>query len=96
MNKIFKEIVLSVWEDLGTAPKRTIAETTALSIIEMDWDNILKARLLRHMGSLGWTLNSLAKEGYGYNTGGDKHSDRDNAGLLNEHNKKAVWVFDYE
>jgi len=84
---------LLAWQNVGTSTRMTIQEElTRIFLKEVKCSDEKKIKLMaRAIGRMGWHLNTLSKKGYGYNSAGDKHIE-DNAGKLNEFNKRGVWV----
>lgn len=92
-NKVMKNLTLSSWKKLGVAPRGKIAEDVALQILRSSYCETNKVSLLGKLTTVGFYLNTLSKEGFGYNTSSEAHYDRDNAGKLTKNNKDAKWVF---
>jgi hypothetical protein len=88
-----KEISHIAWKTLGTATRGEIAKEYARIVMNSStYPKKLKVYLLGALSHLGWSLTTLAKEGYGCNTArGGKWPDR--AGKLNAKNKATLWVY---
>ena len=89
---LIKEITHTAWKNLGTAKRGEIAEEYARIVMNSTYPENLKVYLLGALSRFGWSLTTLAKEGYGYNTAsGGKWTD--SAGKLNAKNKATMWVY---
>ena len=94
-NSIVKKITLDAWENLGTARRVLFAEEYARILMDSDeYSSKFKPTLFAAISSIGWALNELSKEGYGYNSSSEAWYDRDSAGKLSKNNKNSVWVWD--
>ena len=97
ISRLCLDYTLAAWKKAGSNNRMTIAEELVRLMeehfsINNEISEKTKIELItRGVGRLGWNLNTLAKMGYGYNTAGDKHKE-DNAGKLNEVNKRGMWV----
>ena len=90
---IMRYYTLRAWKEKGTTNRMRIIEGVAKLIREdPHLNNKSRDFLSARMSRTGWCLGELSRMGYGYNTSSEKHSDRDNAGLLSQNNKKSVWV----
>ena len=90
--KMVKETTRMAWENLGTAKRGEIAKEYAKLVLRSTHSEEMKVELLASLSRFGWSLTSLAEEGYGYNTATGGKWD-DNAGKLNEENKGTFWVY---
>ena len=87
-----KAITLEAWKALGTSRRGLIAEEYARILVTSHLNDDVKVTMLAMLPRIGWALNELAAEGYGYNSSSEAHYDRDKAGKLSVNNKKSVWV----
>ena len=80
---IMRYYTLRAWKEKGTTNRMRIIEGVAKLIREdPHLNNKSRDFLSARMSRTGWCLGELSRMGYGYNTSSEKHSDRDNAGLL--------------
>ena len=86
-SSIVKKITLEAWKNLGTSRRGLIAEEYARILMDSnEYSSKFKPTLFAAISTIGWALNELSKEGYGYNTAsGGKW--KDSAGKLNAKNK---------